>query len=231
MKFIKRLVFTIILVIVLVISYIIYSGHKMYVDAINNVSIETKVEQIKNSENFVTLSDVSDDFEHAIVAVEDHRFYSHHGIDFITTTRSMLQNISEKDIVAGGSTITQQLGRIMYFTQEQRFSRKIAELFVAFNLEDKYLKDEILELYINSIYYGNGYYGIKEAANGFYNKSPNELNLYEASLLAGLPNAPSVYSPTNNLDLAHKRQSSVLNAMVKYNYISNEQKEKVESER
>ena len=118
-------------------------------------------------------------------------------------------------------------GRLLYFTQEQRFTRKIAELFVAFDLEKNYSKEDILELYCNMIYYGDGYYGLKEASLGYFNKSPNEITLAEASLLAGLPNAPSAYSPTKNPKLAQKRHSIVLTQMVKYEYISEEQKQEI----
>lgn len=229
MKFIKRLVFAVLLIIIIAISLIVYMGHAMYKEAINKVSIQDKIQEIKKDENYLTIDNIPDDFKHAIVAVEDHRFYTHSGIDLITTTRSMLENIKEKDIVAGGSTITQQTGRLMYFTQEQRFTRKVAELFVAFDLEKNYSKDEILELYCNMIYYGDGYHGIKEASNGYFKKEAKDLTLAEASLLAGLPNAPSAYSPTKNKKLAHKRQSVVLTQMVKYEYISEEQKQEIEN--
>lgn len=229
MKFIKRLIFTVLLIIIIAISLIVYMGHAMYKEAINKVSIQDKIQEIKSDENYLTIDKIPDDFKHAIVAVEDHRFYTHSGIDLITTTRSMLENIKEKDIVAGGSTITQQTGRLMYFTQEQRFTRKVAELFVAFDLEKNYSKDEILELYCNMIYYGDGYHGIKEASNGYFKKEAKDLTLAESSLLAGLPNAPSAYSPTKNKKLAHKRQSVVLTQMVKYEYISEEQKQEIEN--
>ncbi|MCI9286767.1 MAG: transglycosylase domain-containing protein [Clostridia bacterium] len=229
MKFIKRLIFAVLLIIIIAISLIVYMGHAMYKEAINKVSIQDKIQEIKKDENYLTIDNIPDDFKHAIVAVEDHRFYTHSGIDLITTTRSMLENIKEKDIVAGGSTITQQTGRLMYFTQEQRFTRKVAELFVAFDLEKNYSKDEILELYCNMIYYGDGYHGIKEASNGYFKKEAKDLTLAEASLLAGLPNAPSAYSPTKNKKLAHKRQSVVLTQMVKYEYISEEQKQEIEN--
>lgn len=227
MKFFKRLFFAILILVVLVVGIIGFMGYSMYKNAINETSIADKVAEIKSNENYLTIDNICDDFKNAIVAVEDHRFRSHNGIDLITTTRSMLENIREKDIVAGGSTITQQTARLLYFTQEQRFTRKVAELFVAFDLEKNYSKDEILEIYVNIIYYGNGYYGIKEASLGYFNKEPKDLNLDEASLLAGIPNAPSAYSPSKNLDLAKKRQSAVLSAMVKYDYISEEEKEKI----
>lgn len=229
MKFIKKLIFTILLIIIIVISVIVYMGYSMYKEAINKVSICDKIQEIKSDENYLTIDNIPDDFKHAIVAVEDHRFYTHSGIDLITTTRSMLENIKEKDIVAGGSTITQQTGRLLYFTQEQRFTRKVAELFVSFDLEKNYSKDEILELYCNMIYYGDGYHGIKKASNGYFKKEAKDLTLAEASLLAGLPNAPSAYSPTKSKKLAHKRQSVVLTQMVKYEYISEEQKQEIEN--
>lgn len=229
MKFVKRLIFTILLIIIIAISAITYFGYNMYQEAISKTSIADRIQEIKNDENYLTIDNIPNDFKHAIVAVEDHRFYTHSGIDLITTTRSMLENIKEKDIVAGGSTITQQTGRLLYFTQEQRFTRKVAELFVAFDLEKNYSKDEILELYCNMIYYGDGYYGIKEASDGYFKKEAKDLTLAEASLLAGLPNAPSAYSPTKNKKLAHKRQSVVLTQMVKYEYITEEQKQEIEN--
>lgn len=229
MKFLKKLFFAIIILVILIVGGIAVMGYTMYFDAIDKVSIADKITKIKSDKNYVSLSQVSDDFKNAIIAVEDHRFREHNGIDLITTARSMLENIREKDIVAGGSTITQQTARLLYFTQEQRFTRKVAELFVAFDLEKLYSKDEILELYINIIYYGNGYYGIREASLGYFNKEPKDLTLNEASLLAGIPNAPSVYAPNKNIDLAKKRQSAVLNAMVKYNYISENDKLEIEN--
>lgn len=229
MKFFKRLFFTIIILVILIVGGIAFMGYTMYSDAISKTSISDKVSEIKSDENYVTISQISNDFKNAIIAVEDHRFKEHNGIDLITTTRSMLENIREKDIVAGGSTITQQTGRLLYFTQEQRFTRKVAELFVAFDLEKLYSKDEILEIYVNVIYYGNGYYGIREASLGYFNKEPKDLTLNEASLLAGIPNAPSVYAPNKNLDLAKKRQSAVLSAMVKYGYIDENDKTEIEN--
>lgn len=230
MNFIKKLFISIILLVILIVGGITFFGYKMYSDVISKQSLADRIAQIKSDENYTQIDAIPDNLKNAIIAVEDHRFREHKGIDIITTTRSMIENIKEKDIVAGGSTITQQLGRLLYFTQEQRFTRKVAELFVAFNLEKNYSKDEILELYINIVYYGDGYYGIKEAANGFFNKTPQTLTLYESSLLAGLPNAPSVYSPTKNIELAHKRQSAVLRAMVKYKYITEEQKLETEKQ-
>ena len=122
--------------------------------------------------------------------------------------------------VEGGSTITQQLAKNMLFTQDKKIERKAAEVFAALEMESKYTKEEIFELYVNSAYFGSGYYGIYQASFGYYNKSPKDLNLDEASILAGVPNAPSVYAPTINLNLAKKRQYHVLNKMLEYGYIT-----------
>lgn len=227
MKYIKRIFIFVLIIGILLVSFITYKGYKLYQEAISKTSVEDKVNEIQNNENYVTLNNVSKDFTNAIVAIEDHRFYKHNGFDFISFCRAMLSNIKQGEVGQGGSTISQQLARNMYFTQEKNYSRKIAELFVVYNLEKNYSKENILELYINTIYFGDGYYGIKEASNGYLNKKPNELNLYEASLLAGIPNAPSVYALTNHPDLAEQRRQHVLDAMVRTGCLTDEQAEVV----
>lgn len=223
MKIIKKFVSFIFIFILFVVSLICFNGYKMYKDAISNVSINDKILSIKGSKNYTGIDDISSDLKKAFIAVEDHRFYTHKGIDLISTTKAIFTNISNKDIVTGGSSITQQLAKNMYFSQEKKFSRKIAEVFVVSYLEENLSKDDILELYLNTIYYGNGYYGIGNASRGYFNKAPNELSIYEATILAGLPNAPSVYSSSENSDLALARQKQVLNAMLKYDYIDKEE--------
>ena len=110
----------------------------------------------------------------------------------------------------------------MYFTQEKNYSRKVAELFIVYNLEKNYSKDDILELYINTIYFGDGYYGIKEASNGYFDVEPSELDFYQSTILAGVPNAPSAYALSKHLDLAEERRIHVVNSMKKYNFPVNE---------
>ena len=150
----------------------------------------------------------------SIVSIEDRRFYEHFGIDLYSIGRAVVGNFKKQELSSGGSTITQQLAKNMYFSQEKKITRKIAEIFVALDLEEEYEKDEILELYLNIIYFGDGYYGIKEATNGYLNKEPSELTLYEATLLAGIPNAPSVYALSNNTKLTYERQKIVLRALL-----------------
>ena len=141
--------------------------------------------------------------------------------------RAMARNVKYKELLEGGSTITQQLAKNTYFTQSKELTRKVAEGFMAISYEKKLEKDEILELYINISYFGNGYYDIKEASLGYFGKLPNEINDYEATMLAGVPNAPSVYAPTVNFKLASERQTQVLNKMVEYGYITDDKKNEI----
>ena len=150
----------------------------------------------------------------AVLSVEDHRFYGHIGIDPIAITRAVINDIRAGAFVEGGSTITQQLAKNLYFTQEKKMERKAAEVFMAFALEKEYSKNEILELYVNTIYFGNGYYCIKDASEGYFGKAPEDMDDYESTLLAGVPNAPSKYAPTVNPALAAKRQEQVLERLV-----------------
>lgn len=228
MKFLKRLLLFILIILILVSSFLIYNGHKMYKDAISEISLDKKVYNIKNDTNYVYIDEVPDYYKNAIIAVEDHRFKEHGAIDIISIGRAIISNFQAKELNEGGSTITQQVAKNLYFIGEDNFVyRKIAELFLAFDLENTYSKDEILELYFNTIYFGDGYYGIKQASNGYYNKDPKDLTLYEATLLAGVPNAPSIYAPTINPELAKSRQGKVIRSMVEYGYLSQEKADKI----
>lgn len=204
-------------------GYFGINGYLLYKDAVSEMSISDRVEQVRSDEHFTKLSDVPDYYKNAVVAIEDHRFYSHFGVDVVATSRAFVDNILSMELKGGGSSITQQVTKNLCFTQEKRLTRKVAELFAVWELETHYEKDEILEIYINNMYFGNGYYNIYEASNGYYGKEPKDLSLYEATLLAGVPNAPSVYAPTVNLKLAEERQTQVLNAMVKYKKLSQDE--------
>ena len=229
MKFVRRLLLFILIIIVLVSSFIIFNGYSMYKNAISEVSLDKKVSNIRNDVNFVKIDDVPKYYGEAIIAVEDHRFKEHGAIDMISLGRAVVSNIQAKELNEGGSTITQQVAKNLYFITEKNFVyRKIAEIFLAFDLENNYSKDEILELYFNTIYFGEGYYGVREASKGYYKKEPKDLTLYEASMLAGIPNAPSVYAPTVNPDLAKSRQGKVIRSMVEYGYLSQEEANKLE---
>ena len=230
LKLLKRLILLCVIIALCVTGYIFCSGYLMYKNAISTVSLTDKIAQIRSSDDYVQLKDVPTIYQNAVIAIEDHRFKDHGGIDIISTGRAIVTNISDRELSQGGSTITQQLAKNLYFTQEKRFTRKVAELFVAFDLEKEYSKNDILELYINTIYYGKGYNGLVEACNGFYKKTPNEMTDYEATYLAGIPNAPSIYSSEMHSELARKRHRQVLRAMVKHGYLSQAQADKIYSE-
>lgn len=230
MKFIKKIVLILILIIVVLLGYLTYKGYKMYDDAISEIDLETKVINIQSSEEYVYFEDLPDDYVTAVIDVEDHRFYNHNGIDFISIARAVVNNIKAKAIVEGGSTITQQLAKNMYFTQEQKFERKIAEIFLVHDLEKNYEKEEIFELYVNTSYFGDGYYGIGQAANGYLDKEAKDMTLLESTLLAGIPNAPSIYAPTKNPDLAIARQKQVIRKMVNQGDLTDKEAEKLYSE-
>lgn len=220
MNFIKKIILIAFCIFLIVCTYLLVNGYSLYKSVLKETSLEEKINEIRNKEDYTKIEDVSPDFLNAIVAVEDHRFYKHNGVDLISTVKAIFTNVKASSYVTGGSSITQQLAKNMYFSQEKKMVRKIAEMFMAYNLEKNLSKNEILELYINNIYYGSGYYSVYSASMGYFNKKPSELTLDEASLLAGIPNAPSIYSLDVNPTLARQRQKQVISAMKEYNYIN-----------
>lgn len=227
MKVVKNIIIFIILIVIIAGSIITYKGYTIYKQALDEISVKDKVAEIKSQENYTKIEDMPKFYLNAVIAVEDHRFYNHGAIDIISIGRAIYTNIRYMELREGGSTITQQLAKNIYFTQEKTALRKIAEIFMAFEIEKNCDKDEILELYVNTSYFGDGYYCVKEAANGYFDKEPIDMTEYESSMLAGIPNAPSVYAPTKNPDLAKQRQNQVLDRMVKYEYITEEEKQNI----
>ena len=223
MKILKKIIIILLILIIILGTIGFIVGYSVYSDALDEKPLLTRMDEIENGENFVPFSELSKNYLNAVVAVEDHRFYQHGPIDFIAIARAIWVNISNFELREGGSTITQQLAKNVVLSQEETASRKLGEIICAFDIEKNYSKDEILALYVNTCYFGDGYYGIYDASMGYYNKEPKDLNLDEATMLAGVPNAPSVYAPTVNPDLAKKRQEHVLNKMVEYGYISQEE--------
>lgn len=163
--------------------------------------------------DYVSIDRIAPDLQHAIVAVEDRRFYEHHGFDMTGVARATLVNIQHGRIEEGASTITQQLVKNLFFGSEQTFTRKAEELLLALDIEIACSKEEILEMYLNVVYYGGGFYGVQAASDGYFGTSPAALDLPEASMLAGVPNAPSGVSPFVNFIAAKKRQAIVLDTM------------------
>ena len=197
MKVIKNIIFVVIVVSISIGLLVVGNGYDMYKDAISKMPLTEKVETIKEKENYTKIEELPEIYIKAMSFVE------------------------------GGSTITQQLSKNIYFTQEKKITRKIAEVFMSFEIEKNYNKDEILELYLNTSYFGEGCYTVKEASRKYFGKEPKEMTDYEAILLAGIPNAPSVYAPTKNPELAKQRQKQVMNKMIKYDYLTQEEADKI----
>lgn len=221
MKFIRRFLLFILIIIMIIGIVMFLNGKKLYDTTLSELSLKDKISEIKSKDTYVSINEVPDYYVNAVIAVEDHRYKEHGAVDFIAIIRAIISNFQAKELNEGGSTITQQVAKNLYFIRESDVvSRKIAEALVAIDLEKEYSKDDILEFYINTIYFGEGYYGIREASNGYFKKEPKDLSLDEATILAGVPNAPSVYAPTINPDLAKSRQRKVLRDMVEYGYLT-----------
>ena len=177
--------------------------------------------------SYVKIDEISDNVKKAIIAVEDKNFYNHKGFDYLRILKAIFINISNGKIKQGASTISQQYVKNLYLSFDQTFKRKIKEAMLTIELETHYSKDEILEGYLNTINFGAGNYGIKDAANYYFNKEPKDLTLEEASILVGIPKNPTYYNPINHYDHAKKRQKDVLLSMVKNKYISKEEMNKI----
>ena len=173
----------------------------------------------------IPLNRVSTDFINAVVATEDHRFWGHHGIDKLRTLKALWITLLQPDRIQGASTITQQLAKNLFFSFERSYMRKFRELLVAFQIESRYSKEDILEAYINQIAFGPQAHGIEQAARVFFGKTASELTLSEAALLAGLPKSPTRYNPYRHMERAQRRQRVVLARMVATGYITRQQAE------
>lgn len=213
-----------------VVGFFGVKGYQMYQEAVENTPITEIGDTIRNQEGFTEYEELPDIYIDAVIAAEDKRFESHCGIDPIAIARAVWTDLITLSFKEGGSTITQQIAKNQLFTQEKHIERKAAEVFAVFALEKEYSKKELFEIYVNSIYFGSGYYGIYDASWGYFQKDPQDLTDYEAVLLAGLPNAPSVYSLNNNVDLAKRRMAVVLERMVNCDKLTQEEADKLLSE-
>ena len=174
----------------------------------------------KRVEHRVRSEDINPIVKEALVATEDKRFYEHGAVDFFSIGRALYTNIIAGQTVEGGSTITQQLVKNLFLSSKRIMSRKVEEIFLAYLMEHYYSKDEIITMYLNTIYYGTDYYGIKAASEGYFNTDPKDLNLSQAAVLAGIPQAPSYFNPVSNMDATKQRQRTVLTLMAQQGIIS-----------
>lgn len=228
-KFICRVLVLALLVCIIAAGYYGVRGYQMYREAVADTPISSIADNICAKENFTEYEQLPQIYIDAVIAAEDKRFFRHQGIDPLAIARAAFNDILAGAFVEGGSTIPQQLAKNQLFTQDKKIERKFADAFGAFAIEKEYSKKQIFELYVNSIYFGSGYYGIYDAAMGYFGKTPAQLDDYEAVMLAGLPNAPSNYSPDGNIELAEKRMSVVLKRMVKCHKITEQEAEQIKS--
>ncbi len=239
---------------VLIIPILLFSGISFYIynlilstlkfDQSKDLISDTKYSYVILSSDNKILSKLSRKFEidnaqhkiplhlkNAFISSEDKRFYNHYGIDFKSISRAIFQNIRSGYVKEGGSTITQQVARLLFLNNDLSFQRKIKEIFISLLLEFKYDKNQILKLYLNNIYLGSGAYGVNEAAQVYFGKLIDELTLSEIALIAGLAPAPSIYSPFQNIELAIKNRNKVLESMYLDGYISLSNKNKAIKEK
>lgn len=229
-KIIKRVLIIFSVIIALIIAFIGFfaiKGAVMWNGAKERFSVLQAAAEIRSDGNFVRYAELPEFYINAVISTEDRKFEKHNGVKFSSIMRALLYDIRTMSFEQGGSTITQQLAKNLWFTEEKRIERKFAELFAAFALEKEFSKEEIFELYVNSIYFGSGYYGIADAAQGYFQKDVSELSDYECAMLAGLPNAPSAYSPDTSPELARKRLVLVLNSMKDNDVLTDAQAEEV----
>lgn len=219
----KRWIIAGMLILIIALGSIVSIGFIRYKTLIMEKPLADVITEIRNDPNYVALDDVSDDFLQALIAVEDPEFYSHHGIVFANIVEAAATNMREQRFAMGGSTITQQLSKNLYLDSRKTFQRKIAELFFVHDIEQSLSKDEILELYINVIYFGDGHYGIGSACNGYFHCDPKDLTMAQATLLAGLPQAPAIYQLSDGMMYAKQRQHTVLEAMEQQQIINHAQ--------
>lgn len=231
-KFLKILILIIFAIIIIDISFYVYAyiTPKFPIYTNNNITYyDINGNDMFNSNNndYVKLDEISPDVINAIVSIEDKNFYKHNGFDFLRIAKAMVINITSGKIKQGASTISQQYVKNLYLTFDKTWKRKIKEAFLTIELETHYSKEEILEGYLNTINFGAGCYGIKNASNYYFNKEPKDLTIEEATLLVGIPKSPTYFNPITNYDNSKGRQYDVIYSMYKNNYISKNDIDKI----
>ena len=204
-------------------------SNKLEIKSANNISMYDNTNEVffqgNGTSKWVNLNDISKNVINATISTEDKKFYKHFGFDFLRIAKASFVNIKNRKTMQGASTISQQYVKNLFLDFDKTWERKWNEMWLTLNVEMHYSKDEILEGYLNTINYGHGMYGIEKAANYYFNKSSKDLSLAEATMLVGIPKSPSNFSPLVNPTLAKKRQTIILDGMVKNGYITEKQKE------
>lgn len=215
-RIIRRVLVIALVAVIAMCALTVWRGYGMYREALADRPISQTVEELRATDAYTELDELPQTYLDAVVAVEDHRFYEHGGIDPIAICRAAFNDLRTLSLREGGSTITQQVAKNLFFTQDKHFERKVAEVFMAFDLEARYSKREILELYVNSSYFGSGYTGIGQAAPGYLGCDPSDMSDYECALMAGFPNAPELFAA--DPQAADSRARVVVQQMEKYGF-------------
>ena len=232
LNFIKQSLLSLLLLLLLGLlaagGWYVYQGSQLYHSAASVTPISTLYDTIRARTHYAAYDELPQIYVNAVICTEDEHFMTHKGIDPGAILRALLADIRTHSLAEGGSTLTQQLAKNALFTQEKRMTRKAAEAFAAIDLEKTYSKEQIFEMYVNTIYFGSGYYGVEEAAEGYFGKTAAQLTDAEAVVLAGLPNAPSAYA--SSPERAFKRTQAVLKRMVKCRVLTQEQADAIAAE-
>lgn len=202
-------------------------GYIQYRVLISQSPLSEMMETARSKPTYVTIEKIDSFYLETVVAVEDKRFYQRSGFDFRAFGRAMMTNITTLSLAQGGSTIPQQVAKNLYFDYRTNLMRKIIEIYLLYDLEAQYSKDEILEMYVNIIYFGDGYTGIARATTGYFNTTPEVLSKGQATLLAGLPQSPSRFQLSNHFQRAKARQKIVLSMLADQGLISEEEAEQI----
>ena len=189
-------------------------------DAAGDLISETLPEK---DSNYLTSGQIPDLFKNAMVSIEDKNFYKHGGVDYKAIVRAAKEFVVHRQITQGGSTITMQLARGIFLNNGRSWERKVEEIFIAWDLEKKYSKDQILEFYLNNVYFMNGYYGIASACEGYFNKTPDQLDLSQVAFLCAVPNSPTYYDPLTHADRTIERRNLILKNMLEDGLVTQEE--------
>ena len=205
---------------------VVIPGYIHYRNTVDEVPVEEAAQVYFSMQDYVPYSVLDEDLIDAVVAVEDQRFFTRRGMDVRALIRAILHNLQAGESIEGGSTISQQIAKNLYYQTIKRTTAvKAAEIFIMIELEEKYSKEDLLALYMNMNYYGDGFWGISQAAKGYFGADPSDLTVAQSAMLAGIPNAPSAYQLSTGSELAVSRQRKVLSRMYKEGYITQEEYE------
>lgn len=226
MKIFRNILLIILSIVIITGIVFLVLGNQLYTEVLDGSTLQEIIAEVQKKPNYIEYEELPQNYVNAVIAVEDHRYRDHGAIDLIAIGRAIYVNITNWDLLEGGSTITQQVAKNIFYIEEDKnvAIRKVAEIITAYDLEKNYDKNEILELYVNTIYFGDGYYGIQEACQGYLDKDATQMNLEDCTMLAGVPNAPSIYAPTVRPDLTRSRQEKVISSMVEYGYLAENEK-------